>query len=143
MKKNIVKVKRKDLETTIQNLINESLKEMNKENKGVVINISDFPEYDEHPSNGSTPYSDSHEFELEFEKDGIQYYVTTDVRIKGTRYHSPQTQEQPEENGFSLERFGINIISGEKYTEETETELSDEEKMELTSYLGEYLEIVE
>lgn len=73
------------------------------------INIQNFPNYESYPRNGETNYSDSEVFEIEFEKDSIEYVVLVKIYIDYLRYYSEETSSEPEEDDFSIENLEISI----------------------------------
>ena len=111
------------------------------EDNSINISITDFPDYEEMDRRGSEPFSDSNIFELDFDRNGISYSVETEIRIKGVRYYYPGSQEQPEDVGFSVDKYGVNCISGTKYENDNDVELSDEDLKEISQYIGENLVI--
>jgi hypothetical protein len=106
------------------------------------IYVEDFPEYDGFPEKGRTRYHDSMVHDLDFEKDGTEYYVKAHVDIEYDRYYDPGDWEDPGEDSIDVINYDYEIIKAYKYVKNDEIELEGKELRKIKNYIIENLEIV-
>lgn len=99
----------------------------------MVIKFNELIDYDQFPQNGKHNYSDSQIVDLEFEVDGISYFIKTHIDVNYSRWIHPETSWCPREDECDLISCKITSIKGTKYHNETETEtvLNDRELRKL------------
>lgn len=107
------------------------------------IFISDFPEYESRPSwIGKSVHEDSKVFDLEFEKDGVEYDVRALISITYERIYELNTHDYQGENYSDLTSSEINVIKGVKYIEDEQKTLGDKELRRIETFIKENLNIL-
>lgn len=108
------------------------------------IFISDFPQYESKPSGftGMRIEEDSKVFDLEFDKDDLQYDVRALISITYERHYEKNTEVYLGVNYSDLISFTVEVIKGSMFKKEKEHQLGDKEIRRIEKYLKENIEIL-
>lgn len=108
----------------------------------MIIDISNFPEFDDLPDKGITNHSDSMVNEIEFEKDSIIYFAKVYTEVKYNRYYEPGDWESPGEDTIDITYLSLDPFKIYKYIDGDEIELKDKEFKRIKKYIIENTEVL-